>query len=69
MPTVHDKMENVKAVGSYLEKLKDENLDFVVLPEMFCCPYQTFPQDVSYSSVNPRSMALSAGMTLYTTSS
>ena len=25
MPTVHDKMENVKAVGSYLEQLKDEN--------------------------------------------
>lgn len=41
MPTVHDKMENVKAVGSYLEQLKDENLDVVVLPEMFCCPYQT----------------------------
>lgn len=41
MPTVSDKMENVRAVGNYLEKLKDENLDFVILPEMFCCPYQT----------------------------
>lgn len=41
MPTVADKMENVKAVGAYLEKLKDEKLDFVILPEMFCCPYQT----------------------------
>ena len=31
MPTVHDKMENVKAVGSYLEQLKDENLDSLFL--------------------------------------
>lgn len=41
MPTVSDKMENVRKVGEYLEKLKDQDLDFVVLPEMFCCPYQT----------------------------
>lgn len=41
MPTVTDKMENVKAVKTYLEKIKDENPDFVILPEMFCCPYQT----------------------------
>ena len=31
MPTVHDKMENVKAVGAYLEQLKDENLDSLFL--------------------------------------
>ncbi|ORU00635.1 putative amidohydrolase / Omega amidase [Anaerovibrio sp. JC8] len=41
MPTVADKMENVRAVKDYLDKLKDYKPDFVVLPEMFCCPYQT----------------------------
>ena len=41
MPTVTDKMENVRTVGTYLEKIKDEKPDFVILPEMFCCPYQT----------------------------
>lgn len=41
MPTVADKMENVRTVKTYLEKIKDENPDFVILPEMFYCPYQT----------------------------
>ena len=41
MPTVTDKMENIRADKTYLEKIKDEKLDFVILPEMFCCPYQT----------------------------
>ena len=41
MSTVSDKMENVRTVKTYLEKIKDENPDFVILPEMFCCPYQT----------------------------
>ena len=41
MPTVTDKMENVKTVKNYLEKIKDEKPDCVILPEMFCCPYQT----------------------------
>ena len=41
MPTVSNKMENVRKAGEYLEKLKEQNLDFVVLPEMFCCPYKT----------------------------
>lgn len=41
MPTVADKMENVRTVKTYLEKIKDENPDFVILPEIFCCPYQT----------------------------
>ena len=34
-------MENVRTVKAYLEKIKDEKPDFVILPEMFCCPYQT----------------------------
>lgn len=41
MSTVEDKMENVEAVRRYLEQLKADKPDFVVLPEMFCCPYQT----------------------------
>ena len=41
MSTVADKMENARTVKAYLEKIKDENPDFVILPEMFCCPYQT----------------------------
>lgn len=41
MSTVADKMENVRTVKTYPEKIKDENPDFVILPEMFCCPYQT----------------------------
>ena len=46
MPTVEDKMKNVKAVRRYLEELRDQKIDFVVLPEMFCCPYETgkFPE-------------------------
>ena len=41
MPTLTDKMQNVRTAGIYLEKIKDEKPDFVILPEMFCCPYQT----------------------------
>ena len=41
MPTVTDKMQNVRTAGIYLEKIKDEKPDFVILPEMFFCPYQT----------------------------
>ena len=46
MPTVENKMENVKAVRHYLEEIRDQKIDFVVLPEMFCCPYETgkFPE-------------------------
>ena len=46
MPTVENKMDNVKAVRHYLEEIRDQKIDFVVLPEMFCCPYETgkFPE-------------------------
>ena len=53
MPTVKDKIQNIRTAGTYIEKIKAENPDFVILPEMFCCPYQTenFPcQKVSYLS-------------------
>lgn len=41
LPVSDDKQENVNRVGVYLERLKAEKPDFVILPEMFCCPYQT----------------------------
>ena len=50
MSTVADKMENVRTVKTYLEKIKDENPDFVILPEMFCCPYQTEKKVDRYGS-------------------
>ena len=37
MPTVKDKKQNIRTAGTYIEKIKAENLDFVILPEMFCC--------------------------------
>lgn len=41
MAAVADRMENVRAVRGYLERLRTYWPDVVVLPEMFCCPYQT----------------------------
>lgn len=41
MPTVKDKIQNIRTAGTYIEKIKAENPDFVILSEMFCCPYQT----------------------------
>ena len=41
MPTVKDKMQNIRTAGTYMKKIKAEQPDFVILPEMFCCPYQT----------------------------
>ena len=41
MPTVKDKIQNIRTAGTYIEKIKAENPDFVILPEMFCCPHQT----------------------------
>ena len=38
MPTVKDKIQNIRTAGTYIEKIKAENPDFVILPEMFCCP-------------------------------
>lgn len=41
MSVVKDKLENIENAGDYLQKLADQKIDLVVLPEMFCCPYQT----------------------------
>ena len=35
MPTVKDKIQNIRTAGTYIEKIKAENPDFVILPEMF----------------------------------
>ena len=35
MPTLTDKMQNVRTAGIYLEKIKDEKPDFVILTAMF----------------------------------
>ena len=35
------KEENLSTVEKYLEKMKEESIDLLVLPEMFNCPYQT----------------------------
>lgn len=36
-----EKQQNIEALEKKLEELKNENVDFVTLPEMFNCPYQT----------------------------
>lgn len=55
MPTVKDKIQNIRTAGTYIEKIKAENPDFVILPEMFCCPYQTenFPVYAEKKVVHP----------------
>ena len=40
--SVHtDKMENIRALEPILAELSKQKVDFVTLPEMFCCPYET----------------------------
>lgn len=41
MKVVEDKLKNVERVGEYLKQLESEKIDLAILPEMFCCPYQT----------------------------
>ncbi|MGL4912197.1 MAG: carbon-nitrogen hydrolase family protein [Romboutsia sp.] len=36
-----DKDTNVNRVINYIDTLINKNIDMVVLPEMFCCPYDT----------------------------
>ena len=36
-----DKAKNIEAAAQYLETVTKEKVDFVTLPEMFNCPYQT----------------------------
>lgn len=39
METVADKMENIRTAERMIGESREESLDFVVLPEMFNCPY------------------------------
>lgn len=44
MPIAKEKQKNVRIAGEYIEKAVQTakgDLDLVMLPEMFCCPYQT----------------------------
>ncbi len=41
MSVVKEKLNNIEKAGEFLLKLTDQNIDLAVLPEMFCCPYQT----------------------------
>ena len=42
MRTTADKAENLRTAGGYVRRLAEKGgQDVVVLPEMFCCPYQT----------------------------
>lgn len=41
MNVTDDKAQNFKTVEKYLEIVSKENVDIVLLPEMFNCPYQT----------------------------
>src|SRR6056297_4218927 len=39
MKVYPDKEKNIKEVEKFLQEIKKENPDIVVLPEMFNCPY------------------------------
>ena len=39
MNVVDDKKANLKKAGSLIADSADRNADFIVLPEMFNCPY------------------------------
>lgn len=41
MNVLEDKEENFKTVERYFEIASKENVDMVLLPEVFSCPYQT----------------------------
>ena len=40
-PVTSDKDENLAAAGAYIERCVKAGARLVVLPEMFCCPYQS----------------------------
>lgn len=41
MPVSKSKIENLETALAYIKKASLEKADMVVLPEMFCCPYET----------------------------
>ena len=44
MPTVKDKIQNIRTVGTYIEKIKAENPDFVNLSHIICFRHGTCDQ-------------------------
>lgn len=41
MPVSSDKLANIRLASTYIQDAARAGADLVVLPEMFCCPYQT----------------------------
>ncbi len=41
MRVVDDKQKNIAIANEYLKKAVQQGIDIAVLPEMFCCPYET----------------------------
>lgn len=41
MPVSSNKLANIRLASAYIREAADQGADLVVLPEMFCCPYQT----------------------------
>lgn len=41
MPIKDDKIKNLETLSVILKEVLKNNVDLVVLPEMFCCPYVT----------------------------
>lgn len=41
MKVSKDKKDSMQTVRKYLDEIKDQNVDLVILPEMFNCPYET----------------------------
>ena len=41
MPVSSDKLANIRLASAYIHEAAISGADLVVLPEMFCCPYQT----------------------------
>ena len=41
MPVVPDKPRNIQTALAKIREAADNGADFAVLPEMFCCPYDS----------------------------
>ena len=41
MPVLPDKVKNIQTACGKIREAAKNGADFAVLPEMFCCPYQT----------------------------
>lgn len=48
----NDKSKNIQTAYNFIKKICNQKIDFIVLPEMFCCPYDTsnFPIYAEYEN-------------------